>query len=170
MPTINGHSTNIAADVNTKNQLLAMTTSIDIESYYSEHGHSYNINTRAITLTDANESQLLYIKNTGVNHMVIKSLFYLIGTSTGGSDITAIPRNLGKNPVPGATIWSGSDITGLTDDGTLEFILLDTVNRLEHIAIASRVILPPGKAVALIWEPATGILTGLIALMESAIE
>jgi len=105
MPTINDSTgSNIGAKVNTKNQLVGMNVSLDIESYYSEHGHSYNINTRAITLTSANESQLLYIENTGANPIVIKSLFYLIGTSTGGSGDMYI--SVYRNPTAGTIIDS----------------------------------------------------------------
>jgi hypothetical protein len=46
-------------------------------------GDAYNINTGVITLTSANKSAVLYLKNNAAENLYIDTLFYLIGNSTG---------------------------------------------------------------------------------------
>ena len=93
-------------------------------------------------------------------------LLVVSGTASGGTDITPVNRNLGSSNVVTASVQTGSDITGLTDDGTLGFIQLDTVDRQFKLGFGSEIIITPNKAIVLIWEPATGILTGTISINE----
>lgn len=90
------------AQVDAQYRIRTFATTEAEETYESFNGNSYNINTGAITLTSANESSVLYIKNNESFPLVISKLFYLIGNSTGGTgdmDITVV-----RNPTGGTLI------------------------------------------------------------------
>lgn len=92
------------------------------------------------------------------------------GTPSGGTDVTLVPRNLGSTKLPGGTFQTGTNITGLTDNGVLEFWELEAI-----ITPPSRpldndpIIIPPNFAVAFLWTESTGILTGNITLSIRAV-
>jgi len=56
-----------------------------IEQRQNGSGNSFNIETPIIKLTTANESGVLYLKNTGSEDIVITGFFNLLGNSTGGA-------------------------------------------------------------------------------------
>jgi hypothetical protein len=83
----------------------AVTTSNDAKA--TELGDSYNINTGLITLTNAAETPLIYIKNNGVEDLHINTI--IIGTfaSTGGTGTDGVPKAVFiRNPTTGTIISS----------------------------------------------------------------
>lgn len=121
----------------------------------------------------------IYIQNTGAKNIEITDIRIsstvagqvkinkVSGTAVGGTDISPLSRNTSKTVVPVAIVQSGVDITGLTEEGVWFFMQLDIVNRQYHLHTSSRIILGPTGSVALQWEGATGILTGVISISES---
>ncbi len=97
----------------------------------TEVGNAYNINTGTINLTTATVSAILYLKNNEDQDLVIKKIFYIIGTSTGGSgdmDITAL-----RNPTAG-TIVSGAtavDININRNFGSSKTLIIDVFQGAE---------------------------------------
>lgn len=125
----------------------------------------------------------IYIKNTSndknyeITDIRIAStvvgqveLQVVTGTATGGTAVVAVPLKVATGVAPTATIESGTDITGLTNTGVMNFIQLDTVNKEQLQSYSGHRIIPPNQAVALLWEPSTGILTGTISLLETDVE
>ncbi len=78
-----GNGKSLAVDNNNRAQTSAMTLSE--ASTASRNGDAYNINTGDITLTTANESSVLYVKNNEVRDLIVTTVIFLIGSSTGGT-------------------------------------------------------------------------------------
>ena len=73
-------------------------------------GDAFNINTGSITLTSANESGVLYVKNDSTDHLVCSQLVYMFAGSTGGSGSGEV--YVYRNPTEG-TLRSGASTSGL---------------------------------------------------------
>lgn len=71
-------------------------------------GDKFNINTGSITLTNATETTLMYIKNNADLDFVISTFIYNLGNTTGGSgDITA---NVIRQPTAGDIITNANNV------------------------------------------------------------
>lgn len=105
-----GGGTGKSAKVTPDNRLDVSARSVDLSVQEAFEDDAYNINTEDITLTSANESGLLYLKNTGANDIVISAFFYLLGNSTGGSGDWLV--EVYRNPTGGTLISGGSAIVG----------------------------------------------------------
>lgn len=96
------------AKVDENNRLSTFSVSETVTELAARSGNSYNVNTGTITLTSASESGLLYLKNNGDNDLIIISIGYLLGDSTGGSgDIQA---KVIFNPTGGTVISGATDV------------------------------------------------------------
>jgi len=144
------------------------------------HGTVWSLPFFDIDPVGAND-KFFYITNTGTKDIAISDARVSCGTTTGrmyikkvtgtptftaGADITPVTRNTVKSPNLGATVKSDTDTTGLTDDGTIFFLELDTVDKLFHLKTSSLIIISPGKAVALEWVAATGTVSGIVSVIE----
>lgn len=132
---------------------------------------------------DGADDYILYIKNDGERALLLANvalsadtaatqvkLTAVSGTAAGGADISPVSRTVGSSATPSATIQSGTDITGITDDGVLFYIQLDTVGRLYEFDITSFVRIPKGKAIGLSIETATANITGTVVIAEEGDE
>lgn len=95
------------------NQGRLQTTSIteDIKDHASDTGiaQKYNINTGDITLTNATETSLLYVKNTSTaGDLVITAFIYNLGNSTGGSGDVKI--DIIRNPTAGDIVTNANNV------------------------------------------------------------
>jgi hypothetical protein len=121
-----------------------------------------------------------YLKNTGTAELAVTDFRLSCGTTasrvyvkavsgtptfTAGADITPVSRNLSKSAVPDATCKSDTDITGLTDDGTVFHMELDAVDKLFHLSTSSKIIIPQGKSIALQFAAATGTVSGVVSVI-----
>lgn len=125
-----------------------------------------------------NDDYVVYIKNTGDAVLQITDVrvsataatqvevHAVSGTASGGSAITPVPRTVGSAVVPTATIQSGTDITGLTNDGIIFLIDIATANDTFQLKTSSRIRIPKGKAIALLVETGTANVSGVISLVE----
>jgi hypothetical protein len=152
--------------------------STDRESYSSQGGTSFNLNTGLFELTNAaTTNAAMYVKNNEDYPLVITNIFYQTGASTGGSgniivsvlrNPTAgtivsgatpveinINRNFGSSRTLDVTAYKGAN--GLTfTDGTkaLESILATATQR---IAIsAGSITLPKGSSIGINFKTPTG--------------
>lgn len=73
-------------------------------------GHSYNINTGDITLTNATKITALYIKNTGTKDWVVDAVIYLTGNSTGGAATSDFVYTAILNPTAGDIITNTNNV------------------------------------------------------------
>ena len=106
------------AAVNKDNQLLVRATAVEQRLESSVDGNYYEATTEVITITDAAETNMIYIKNTDTdpnNRIVIDRVFIDIWATTGGTGNGNITYY--KNP----TITGGTDIVPVNSnfgDGT----------------------------------------------------
>ena len=125
------------------------------------------------------DDYVFYLKNTGDNPLEVSDfrlsadtattqieIHAVSGTATSGSTLTPVSRTVGSSAVPTATIETGTDITGLTNDGILFFMQLSTVGVQYRLTTSSKIIIPKGKAIAVLMETATANLTGVISVYE----
>ena len=103
-----GTGNTVKVDVN--NRLHAQTVTQNRADEHCDTGDRYNVNTDDITLTSANESAILYLKNTGDEDIVIDASVYILGPSTGGSG--SFQGYIYSNPT-GGTIISNADAVGI---------------------------------------------------------
>jgi hypothetical protein len=129
----------------------------------------------------AADDYVVYIKNTGDNLLEIDDIHVMAdtaatqvelhavsGTAAGGTDITPVSHTIGAAATPTATIQSGTDITGLTNDGILAFMQCAVVNTQYDLQLTSKIAIPKGKAVAILVETGTANITGFMTIYEDA--
>lgn len=166
------------AEVDSLNRLRTFSiTEPDVDAA-SEEGNSYNFNTGIINLTSANKSAVFYIKNNGDDSLVIPTLFYLIGNSTGGSgdvivtvlrnptagtiisnatamEMNGVNRNFGSSKSLTVDSYKGQEGTTFTDgDKVIESILNQTPTRAA-ISVGA-IVLPKGTSIGIDITPAAG--------------
>jgi hypothetical protein len=126
------------------------------------------------------DDYFFYIKNTGtknlhVEDIAIKStvagtveLHHVSGTPsyTASTTVTPINRYLGSSNTLTATINTDTDTTGLTNEGVICYVPCPVVNTMYALEVSSHIILPPGQALALLWDTSTGALTGTLTVYE----
>jgi len=143
-------------------------------------GYGYNISTGAITLTNATESGLLFLKNTGDLPLVVKVIGYAVGATTGGGTnpatfrlyagisetastlvtgalaVTANQnRNLGSTrSLDGVTYKGvqGATVTGGVSAGVSSRSDFSSPFRFEDAIF----VLPKGTSIAATFQPPTG--------------
>jgi len=128
------------------------------------------------------DDYFFYIKNTGTSLLGITDIRiessvigavevrHVSGTPsyTSDTDVTPVSRNLGSSTTPVATVKTDTDTTGLTNEGVIFYITCDTANKVYHLRTSSNIFIPPGQSVALLWDTSTGILKGMVSLVEVA--
>ncbi len=88
--------------VDTNFRAHVSSVSDDTKDRAAEFGDKYNINTGDITLTDASETSLIFVKNNEDFDLVITQLTYNLGASTGGSGDVII--NVIRSPTAGSIV------------------------------------------------------------------
>jgi len=104
---LDGKGTGKRAGVNENNRLLTFAISERLSVAAAENGENYNVNTGSITLTTANESAVLYVKNNEEKNFIIEDVIVIFGASTGGTGDLSI--ELIRNPTTGTIISGASD-------------------------------------------------------------
>jgi len=97
------------AKVDTRNRLSTFSITQTEATDSALLGDLYNINSGIITLTTANISSLLFLKNTDTVDWIISRVFYNVAASTGGSGRWI--ANVVANPTAGTLISAGTDFT-----------------------------------------------------------
>ena len=136
--------------------------------------------TDTITPTTSDDF-FVYVRNNGAKPIVVYASRYestVAGTieihhvtgTAGGSPTSRTPVNLtvGGGPAPDITFSDDPDITGLTDQGIVDFIALDTAGKEVEHEYPAGIRLLTGQAIALLWDTATGALTGGLSVYEEA--
>jgi len=71
-------------------------------------GNRYNLNTGDITLTDANKTTTIYLKNNEDNDLVISSFIYNLGNSTSGTGDGLV--EILRNPTTGDIVTNANNV------------------------------------------------------------
>ncbi len=73
------------AAVNSNNQLIVRTTSVQQHTKSTVDGNYYEATTGVVTLTNAAETGIIYLKNLEQNYLIVDKVFLDVWASTGGS-------------------------------------------------------------------------------------
>jgi hypothetical protein len=173
-----GAGTGNVARINEENRLDVESVSRSIDQHINELYQKYfSLPFDAIDPTGADD-YFFYMKNTGTKNLHITDfrlrstvagtveIRAVSGTASSGTTVTPVNRTIGSTNTITATVETGADITGLTNDGVLFYHRLDTADEEEHLKISAHIIIPPGQAVALLWDAATGALSGTVSVYE----
>jgi len=145
-----------------------------INEIYEKH---FSITFDAIDPTGADD-YFLYFKNTGTKNIhltkfrlrstVVGSveLHRVTGTASSGTTLTPVNRFLGSTNAVTSTIETDPNFTGLSEAGVLIRLRLDTVDKDYTVDAPSHIIIPPGQAIAGLWDAATGALSGTVDFYE----
>jgi len=101
-----GGGQNYLAKVSANQRLLTNTVEQSESSYANKIGDAYNLNTKNITLTDAVDTPILYIKNNEPKDLIIDTVVIGAKTSTGGSSTDLPEITFVRNPTAGTIISS----------------------------------------------------------------
>lgn len=126
------------------------------------------------------DDYFFYIKNTGtkdinVTDFRIRStvagtveIHTVSGTAsfTSGTDVAPVNRKVGNANTLDATIKTDTDTTGLVNGGIYHYMRLAVVDTEYQTKFTGQIILPPGQAIAMLWDQATGALTGSVSVFE----
>lgn len=157
--------------VDTTNKLLARATVESIFDEAVEEGLANFVGTPLITLTNAAESAIFYIKNNEDIDIIFENFFFVAEATTGGSPnmfrvswyknptsissgtaVTPLNQNFGSSRVLDATVEygaQGSAVTGGSNAATLSFPI-GVFNDIK-----AKLILPKGTSFAVTITPPT---------------
>ena len=171
-----GTGTGNRAKVDSKNRLSTLAVVESGSTTAALVGDLYKINTETISLTSANASSLLYIKNTNLVPWVLDRVFYNAGTSTGGSgdflaEVIANPTagtlisggtaitphnlNFGSSKTLTATTLKGAEGSTITD-GTVRVSTIIPTSGTRVLISFDAIILEAGSSLAIKITPQTG--------------
>ncbi len=177
-----GNGTGYTAAVTLDNRLSVDSVSVSREHHInSDHQKAFSLPFDAIDPVGADD-YFFYVKNTGTLNLHITDvrlrstvagvveIHVVTGTPTftAGSDIAPVNRVLGSTNTLTATLKTDTDTTGLTSTGILFYMNVDTavLGDDTHLKTTSHLIIPPGQALAFLWDTGTGILSGVISMHE----
>lgn len=166
------------AKVDSSNRIYTLSTIQTLDRSYNEGGYVHSVYFE-VTPAGAND-YFFYLKNNGLKNLFITDirisstvateLYYnkVSGTPsyTSATDITTTNRNLGSSKTITSTIKYDTDITGLTNEGTIFFQQCPVADTLYHLRTSSNIIIPQGSAVAFQRVAATGQIDCLISIVE----
>lgn len=161
--------------VDTLGRISARAVSASEQADTAVRGETFNLNTDNITLTDALDTPLFFIKNTGEDRdLIITRVFFTFLSSTGGSG--EINASIVSNPTGGTILTdteleifnfntgsgnslsldvnigaSGSTSTG----GKVPFRFLFTGDNQRHLIPIDSIVVPRGSSVAITLKPPT---------------
>ena len=101
-----GSGKNYLVKVTSSQQLLTKSTTESAAEDANEKGKAYNLNTKNITLTDAVDTPIAYLKNNGSDDLVITTVVIGAKPSTGGVSTDLPEITFVRNPTTGTIITS----------------------------------------------------------------
>jgi len=169
-----GKGRGFSAGVNNDNQLMTRATSLEQRLESSIDGHYYEATTEEITLTDAVETPMIWIKNDDTdtnNRIVIDRVFFDVwestggtgggtleyyknSTITGGTDIVPVNSNFGNGDTMVGT-FKKSMTTQVDGGGThwwWAYVTPGTSNTIEE----GRIVIPPGYSFGINYTAPSG--------------
>lgn len=113
------------AQVNAQGRLACASVTSSAQVIASTLGDRFNINTGTITLTNATETSLIYVKNNEDSELFVTSVVYILGNSTAGMGNAFV--NIIRNPTAGGIITNANnvDIVENYNFGSTNTLLID---------------------------------------------
>jgi hypothetical protein len=107
---IDGTGSSSHAKVSKLNRLYTSAVTQEKREEAVKNEDAYNINTGAITLTDANDTPVLYFKNNEERGVHVDLIVVGLGTSTGGDSTEMVEITIVRQPTAGTTISNANDV------------------------------------------------------------
>lgn len=172
-----GNNPKNTAHVDENGRLAAFAVSLSEQQKAAEIGENFNVNTGQVTLMDANETPLFYVKNNGESlPLKVSRIFSTFLTSTGGAgnpmalrvysnitggtiltatDLEIFNFNFGSGEVIDAIVKLGA--TGVTwSGGQMPIEMLFTSDDIRQLTQFDHIILPRGSSMLVTCVPPTG--------------
>ena len=146
-----------------------------------EHGGVWSYTFEDVNPAGAND-KFFYIENTSTTlDYAITDIRAFASTAVGkmsvklvtgtpsyitGTDVTPLSRNTRFNRAPSISCKHDTDITGLSDTGTVFMMNLRVADTDYKLSTSANIILAPGGAMAFEWEAATGEISAVISVVE----
>lgn len=188
-----GSGSGFLAKVNGNLRLYTNSVTVSEDQQATKIGNSYNINTGVITLTSANDTPILYVKNNETQDLHITAIAVGLSPSTGGSggipkitvvrgptagtivsNATAVDinsnRNFGSSNTLTVDAYKGA--TGNTMTGGEDHLILFQTSNGRLFATIDEV-LPKGATIGIKFDPQAGntsqdVYAALICHLEDA--
>lgn len=163
--------------VNANNEAHVYAVTETAAEFANRNGDAYNINTGIITLTDAVDTPVLYLKNNETRDLHVTAEVVGMDTSTGGTATETVKITVVRNPTTGTIITStptNVDIKSNRNYGSSNTLSADAYKGAtgdtmtdgdDHIIITSPdfsrmfaaidEIIPQGKSIGIKVEPPT---------------
>ena len=172
-----GTGTGKSAKVTSENRLeTSSITQVD-KDHAGDLGDKYNINTGDITLTDANKTTVLYLKNNEANDIVVTALIYNLGATASGtgdikievhrnpttgdivtnaSAVEAVSnQNFGSNKTLTADVYKGATADAAITDGDVSISTRSAANTGRIVVSLGSLVIPKGSSLAIDYTPPT---------------
>jgi hypothetical protein len=104
-----GTGTGRKAQVNSGNRLYTRAVSNTEGQEANTDGDAYNINTGYVTLTNAVDTPLLYVKNNELKSLYIEGIAFGVQPSTGGVSTEKTYATVIRNPTAGTIVSNATD-------------------------------------------------------------
>jgi len=179
-----GSKSNKGANVNEDWQLETSAVTRSRDNFINgESGKVWSLALEDIDPAGADD-KFFYLENTGTEVLKITDLRFsstvagiikvkkVSGTPVyvGETSVTPVSRRTDKAPILAVTTNTDTDITGLTDEGVWFYIPLDSAGKLVHLRTSSNIMIAPGGKLALEWDTSTGVLTGIVSVVENGVD
>ena len=176
-----GKGTSHSMGVNKEGRALTSSVTQPLDQHLNAVEHKvYSVSIVAADPAGAND-YFFYYQNTGTSDVRLTdirmrstvvgniSIRGVTGTPsyTSDTDITPTNRTVGNTNTLTAVVKQDTDTTGLTSSGDIFIIRLDTADKEEHLRTTSNIIIPPGQKLAFLWSSATGVLDGLVSIIDA---
>jgi len=175
---VDGTGTGDKLKIDSRNRLRAFSVTESEDKDYNKIGESWSLYFTA-TPTGVTD-EFFYLENTGETSIAISdirvmcaaaetiTIKWVTGTPTysGATDAAVTPKNGGSSKVPNITAKSDPDITTLTDDGVIDFMRLDTANKLYDLDSSSNIIVPQGAKLAFEATTGTNLITCIVSIQN----
>ena len=166
------------AKVTSENRVETASITQADKDHAADLEDKYNINTGDITLTDANETTVLYIKNNETNDLVITALIYNLGATTSGTgdvkiDVIRNPtagdivtdavtsgviisnQNFGSSNTLTADVYKGDTADAVVTDGAVSISTRSASNTGRIVVSLGALVIPKGSSLAINYTPPT---------------
>lgn len=163
------------AKVTSENRVEVAAITQAEKDHGAQLGDKYNINTGDITLTDANKTTILYIKNNEDNDLVINSFVYNLGATASGtgdvkievlrnpttgdivtnaSAVEAVSnQNFGSSDTLTADVYKGATADAAITDGAVSISTRSAANTGRIVISLGALVIPKGSSMAVDYTP-----------------
>lgn len=102
-----GEGSGVSAGVTTGNRIKVVSVTVPIDDAANREGEAFHLNTGLITLTNALETTVFYLRNNETVDLILDSVLFCLGSSTNGSGDGRVI--VVYNPTAGDIITNAND-------------------------------------------------------------